>query len=135
MIFSFKPTCGLFVSSIQCLKETCGRTFGNECEACSDKNIDSYFYGDCTEIPQEYLLIYIILEILKIPLMIVLSIVLNQDQIFVHMNIQILVLLFQHHVSLNLVWYLLEIIVMPVLEKMWLDMLNNLVQNTSNFHF
>ncbi|CAD8093342.1 unnamed protein product [Paramecium sonneborni] len=49
----FKPVCGLFISSIQCFKQPCGRTLGNECEACSDKNIDSYFYGECEEIPKE----------------------------------------------------------------------------------
>ncbi|CAD8078751.1 unnamed protein product [Paramecium primaurelia] len=49
----YKPTCGLFIPSIQCLKAPCGRSFGNECEACSDKNIESYFYGECEEIPKE----------------------------------------------------------------------------------
>ncbi|CAD8082203.1 unnamed protein product [Paramecium sonneborni] len=49
----YKPTCGLFISSIQCIKEPCGRSFGNECEACSDKNIDSYFDGECQEIHKE----------------------------------------------------------------------------------
>lgn len=53
--YSYKPTCGLFIPSIQCLKAPCGRSFGNECEACSDKNIESYFYGECEEIPKEYL--------------------------------------------------------------------------------
>ncbi|CAD8171285.1 unnamed protein product [Paramecium octaurelia] len=49
----YKPTCGLFNSSIQCFKAPCGRSFGNECEACSDKSVDSYFYGDCEDVPQE----------------------------------------------------------------------------------
>ncbi|CAD8181972.1 unnamed protein product [Paramecium pentaurelia] len=49
----FKPTCGLFNSSIQCFNAPCGKSFGNECEACSDKNVDSYFYGECDDILKE----------------------------------------------------------------------------------
>ncbi|CAD8163016.1 unnamed protein product [Paramecium octaurelia] len=49
----YKPTCGLFDSTIQCIQAPCGLTFGNECEACSAKNIDSYFYGKCDEIPSD----------------------------------------------------------------------------------
>ncbi|CAD8100003.1 unnamed protein product [Paramecium sonneborni] len=49
----YKQTCGLFNSNIQCIKAPCGQTFSNECFACGNANVDTYFFGDCNQMPQE----------------------------------------------------------------------------------
>ncbi|CAD8177747.1 unnamed protein product [Paramecium octaurelia] len=49
----YKQTCGLFNSKIQCIKAPCGQEFSNECFACASANVDTYFFGNCNELPKE----------------------------------------------------------------------------------
>ncbi|CAD8172662.1 unnamed protein product [Paramecium pentaurelia] len=49
----YKQTCGLFNNNIQCIKAPCGQVFSNECFACANANVDTYFFGDCNELPKE----------------------------------------------------------------------------------
>lgn len=45
----YAPVCGIYneASGIQCITAPCGETFGNGCQACADKRIDSYIQGEC----------------------------------------------------------------------------------------
>lgn len=44
------PVCGFFDSEqIQCVKEPCGQTYGNKCDACSDEKVLYWEEGECSE--------------------------------------------------------------------------------------
>jgi len=45
----WEPVCGWFDTSIQCFKYPCAVTHGNECEACTDPNVEYWTDGECPE--------------------------------------------------------------------------------------
>jgi hypothetical protein len=47
----FINTCGLFdLTNIRCIKFPCGKQYSNGCVACSDKQVEKYFLGECSEL-------------------------------------------------------------------------------------
>ncbi len=45
----YVPVCGWFNEDVQCIRYPCANTFGNKCEACSDRMVDYWTEGDCPE--------------------------------------------------------------------------------------
>ncbi|CAD8132244.1 unnamed protein product [Paramecium pentaurelia] len=46
---SIKSICGLFDSTTKCTGQNCLQQFTNECLACRNTSIHSYFFGNCSE--------------------------------------------------------------------------------------
>ncbi|CAD8076696.1 unnamed protein product [Paramecium sonneborni] len=44
-----KSTCGLFDSTTKCTGQNCLQQFSNECLACRNTSIHSYFFGNCSD--------------------------------------------------------------------------------------
>lgn len=43
----YKPVCGWFKESIQCIRYPCAQTFSNGCGACQDENVAYWTDGEC----------------------------------------------------------------------------------------
>ena len=43
----YRPVCGYFNQSVQCIKEPCAQTFPNSCQACQNPSVESYSFGPC----------------------------------------------------------------------------------------
>ena len=45
----YKPVCGWFNQSIQCIKYPCAATYSNECFACMDPRVEYWTEGECPQ--------------------------------------------------------------------------------------
>lgn len=43
----YKPVCGYFNQSIQCIKAPCADTYSNSCVACLDQKVSYWTEGEC----------------------------------------------------------------------------------------
>lgn len=43
----YKPVCGWFNQSIQCIRYPCAATYSNECFACADPKVEYWTEGEC----------------------------------------------------------------------------------------